>query len=106
MEAASRGEESYLDTMTVGIRKEVETDSFCTYMFICTVYRRRADGKRLEGVGDVIGRFCIDRENGAATLTEPMPGDEAKRAYLRASYKIFTYWKAGELPDSARYCAG
>ncbi|WP_312320130.1 hypothetical protein [Stenotrophomonas sp.] len=95
-----------MDTMNIGIRKEVQTDSVCTYMFICTVYRRRTDGKRLEEAGDVTGRFCIDRESGAATLIEPMPGDEAKRAYLRASYKIFKYWKAGELPDFARYCAG
>jgi len=51
-------DDCYLDWMNIGIRKEAETDSACVYLFICTRYRRRTDHKRIESLGEVIGKFA------------------------------------------------
>jgi hypothetical protein len=99
-------DDCYLDWMNIGIRKEAETDSACVYLFICTRYRRRTDDKRTESLGEVIGKFAIDKRNGTTSLVEPMPGDERARVYERASHKIIKHWVGGDLPESAIYCAG
>ena len=97
--------DDYLDWMNIGIRKESETDSTCTYLFICNRYRR-LDNKRSEDLGHVTGTFRIDKKSGLTEIVEQMPGDEKRGVYGRASQKIRKYWVAGELPDSAIYCAG
>ena len=99
-------DDSDLDWMDIGIRKEAETDRACIYLFICKRYRRRVDHKRLEDLGHVTGKFTIDKRTGATSLIEPMPGDAKAHVYVRASHKIIKCWAAGELPDSAVYCAG
>jgi hypothetical protein len=97
--------DGYLDTHYIGIRKESETDLYCTYLFICTHYRR-GEGKRLESLGEVTGTFTIDKKDGAIELVKPMQGDERRRAYERAAYKIQKHWAAGTLPNSEVFCAG
>ncbi len=95
----------YLDTHYIGIRKESEADLQCTYLFICTRYRR-VEGKRMESLGDVTGTFTISKEDGSTQLIKPMQGDERLCAYERAAYKIKKRWAAGEFPSSDVFCSG
>ncbi len=97
--------DEYLDGHYIGIRKESETDSSCTYRFIANRYRRIGN-RRLEDLGPVFGSFRIDKGSGSTELIEPMPGDDKGGTYVRAAQKISRYWREGELPDSAIYCAG
>jgi hypothetical protein len=75
----------------IKIEKTDEDDSKATYRFT--------------GDGGACGLFEIDKESGEFTLKEPMPGDEAKNVYRRASIKVLREWREGNLPEKTEWAS-
>lgn len=72
------------------IFKEEENENFARYNFMACEFK---DTDKKHGVLE------INKENGEITLIKAADYDEKKHFYQRASYKIFTHWKNGDLPD-------